>query len=126
MSVLQTRTRLGSLLAALVLLFAMVAGATAQAAYYVQGGTCSGTYSNWRGDYTTGYAYFAKTYSSDSDCDLGIVDIYNGGTWRAGASDSVGTISAIASTLLSVTTSRHQLCWNPPNYSCHTGHWLNF
>lgn len=97
---------------------------TASAAYYVQSGTCSGTYSNWRGDYTTGYDWFGKTYSSDvPDCDAGFVDIYNSGVWQAGDSDTSGTINAVASSSYATHT-RHQLCWDWIDNGCHTGHWL--
>ncbi len=99
----------------------------AEAVLYNQTGTCSGTYSNWRGDYTTGYAWFGKSYSADLDCDMSYVYISYNGVSQDSDSDSSYVYKAIASSSYGQ-YSVHNLCWDvawSPYPQCHTNHWLN-
>ena len=116
-----------ALVIGLGLAVAQLGVAPAEAGYYPQPGTCSGTYTNWRGDYTTGYDWFGKSYSGDTDCDRSYVYIsYNGGGQDF---DSDSTYSYIAVARSSYGQySVHNLCWDIASYpyeACHTNHWLN-
>ena len=132
---MKRRRRIARLVVALLALVtssiavAEMAPAPAEAAYYWQTlGNCGGSFSNWRGDYTTGYAWFGKSYSSDSDCKSATVSMYNNGNYQAGAADSSLVYSAVASSAYA-THSAHVLCkpaTSPPYYEvCNTQHWLN-
>jgi hypothetical protein len=110
---------------------AELAPAPAEASYYHQtiGWGCEGDFMNWRGDYTTGYAWFGRTYAPDSDCSEAWVALWNSGTLRASDWDTSYVYNVTVSTTSSATHSSHAICrpdGEPPYYEyCNTQHWLN-